>query len=50
MTETYDWDAYEWIVFLKAGDGIGGFASKEEAEAWATEHPDEADGIAYVPV
>lgn len=32
----------EWLVDCTDGGVLGGFKSKEEAEAWASEHPDVA--------
>ena len=39
----------EWIVICKSGGALCGFTSKEEAKAWAAEHPDEAEAVICGP-
>lgn len=36
---------FEWVVELKVGGFLCGFASREEAQAWASEHPEEVEGV-----
>lgn len=42
-------ESIEWIVLCKSGGALGGFTSKEDAEAWPSEHPEEAEAVICGP-